>query len=131
MNIFNLFQNKKTKKKSHEQSHEHTRKLQPGYFNEIPFSEIEKVGDKSLLHSDIFRVDWILGIFCNYDCSYCWPEVHSSTPDHKSTEILIKTADEIKRQARERGYNSFIFAFSGGEPSLSKGGGGFNASHIR
>ena len=116
MSIFSLFQNKENSKKRI------IKKLHPDSFNEIPFADIEKVGDKSLLYSNVFRVDWILGIFCNYDCSYCWPEVHSSTPDHKPIEVLIRTTDEIKRQARERGYNSFIFAFSGGEPSLSKGG---------
>ena len=29
--------------------------------------------------------------------------------------------DEIKKQARERGFNSFHFSFSGGEPTLHKG----------
>ncbi len=90
-------------------------------FSEIPFSTIEKLGDKTLLYSNTFRVDWVLGAFCNYQCSYCWPEVHSSKPDYRPLQTLIKTTNEIKKQARERGYNSFIFAFSGGEPSLSKG----------
>ena len=96
-------------------------KLHPSCFSEIPFTKIEKVGDKSLLYSNTFRVDWILGTFCNYQCSYCWPEVHSSTPDGRPLETLIKTTDEIKEQARKRGFNSFMFAFSGGEPSIFKG----------
>ena len=115
MNYFlNLFRNKKfngTNKK----------RLCSGSFNDIPFAEIEKVGDKVLLYGNTFQVDWVLGAFCNYQCSYCFPETHSSTPDGRPIEILIKTANEIKRQARERGCNSFIFAFSGGEPSISKG----------
>ena len=116
--FFNLFRHKK---KIEETNQKGTLRLHPGYFSEIPFEDIEKVGDKSLLYSNTFQVDWILGAFCNYQCSYCWPGVHSSKPDYRPVEILIKTADEIKRQARERGYNSFIFAFSGGEPSMSKG----------
>ena len=88
---------------------------------EIPFSNIERLGDKSLLYNNIFCVDWILGTFCNYDCSYCWPEVHSSKPDYFPLETLIKTVDEIKKQSREREYNAFQFSFSGGEPTLFKG----------
>lgn len=96
-------------------------KLHPSSFNDIPFAEIEKVGDKILLHGNTFHVDWVLGAFCNYKCSYCFPETHSSVPDGHPIEVLIKTVDEIKKQARERGCDSFIFAFSGGEPSISKG----------
>lgn len=109
-----LFNNKKSNKSN-------KKKLYPGYFSKIPFEKIEKIGDKIFLYRNTFHVDWILGAFCNYQCSYCWPEVHSSIPDNRPIEILIKTTDEIKRQARERGFNSFIFAFSGGEPSISKG----------
>ena len=90
-------------------------------FSGIPFSDIERVGQASLLHRDLFCVSWLLGRFCNYKCSYCWPYARSSTPDHRPLELLIKTMDEIKRQARERGFNSFHFSFSGGEPTLHKG----------
>ena len=116
--FFNLF---RRKKKIEETNQKGAPRLHPGYFSEIPFEDIEKVGDKSLLYSNTFRVDWILGTFCNYQCSYCWPEVHSSVPDGYSIETLIKTADEIKTQARKQGFNSFMFTFSGGEPSLFKG----------
>lgn len=33
----------------------------------------------------------------------------------------MSTLDEIKRQARERGFNSFHFSFSGGEPTMHPG----------
>jgi organic radical activating enzyme len=33
----------------------------------------------------------------------------------------LATLAEIKRQARERNYNSFHFSFSGGEPTLHPG----------
>jgi molybdenum cofactor biosynthesis enzyme MoaA len=62
-----------------------------------------------------------LGRFCNYKCSYCWPYARSDEKDHRSTELVIKTLNEIKRQARERGFNSFHFSFSGGEPTLHPG----------
>ena len=93
----------------------------PYSFSSIPFSDIERLGQISLLYRDLFCVSWLLGRFCNYKCSYCWPYARSSTLDHRPLSLLIKTMDEIKKQARERGFNSFHFSFSGGEPTLHKG----------
>ena len=90
-------------------------------FADIPFSNIERLGQASLLHRDLFCVSWLLGRFCNYKCSYCWPYARSSVRDHRPLSLLIKTMDEIKKQARERDFNSFHFSFSGGEPTLHKG----------
>ena len=90
-------------------------------FSDIPFQDIERLGQASLLHRDLFCVSWLLGRFCNYKCSYCWPYARSSKPDHRPLKLLIHTMDEIKRQAREREFNSFHFSFSGGEPTLHKG----------
>ena len=91
------------------------------HFSGIPFNDIERVGQISLLNRDLFCVSWLLGRFCNYKCSYCWPYARSSVPDHRPLDLLIQTMDEIKRQARERAFNSFHFSFSGGEPTLYKG----------
>ena len=90
-------------------------------FSSIPFKDIERLGQASLLHRDLFCVSWLLGRFCNYKCSYCWPYARSSIKDHRPLSLLIKTMAEIKKQARERGFNSFHFSFSGGEPTLHKG----------
>ncbi|CAB5220778.1 Radical_SAM domain containing protein [uncultured Caudovirales phage] len=90
-------------------------------FSEIPFDRIVKLGQRSLLHRDTFVVSWILGRFCNYNCSYCWPYAHSQKKDHRSTELCLSTIDEIKRQARENGFNSFHFSLSGGEPTFHPG----------
>lgn len=90
-------------------------------FTKIPFDSIARVGQRSLLYRDLFCVSWLLGRFCNYKCSYCWPYARSDKKDHRSTELVISTLDEIKRQARERGFNSFHFSFSGGEPTLHPG----------
>jgi organic radical activating enzyme len=35
--------------------------------------------------------------------------------------LVLKTLNEIKRQARERNFNSFHFSFSGGEPTMHPG----------
>jgi len=90
-------------------------------FTKIPFEKIVRVGQRTLLYSDLFCVSWILGRFCNYRCSYCWPHGRSDVRDHRPTKLIIKTLDEIKRQARERGFNSFHFSFSGGEPTFHPG----------
>jgi organic radical activating enzyme len=90
-------------------------------FSAIPFNDIVSVGQRTLLYRDIFSVSWLLGRFCNYRCSYCWPYARSNTKDHRPTELCLKTIDEIKRQARERSFNSFHFSLSGGEPTFHPG----------
>ena len=90
-------------------------------FSSISFDDILSVGQRTLLYRDIFSVSWLLGRFCNYRCSYCWPYARSNTKDHRPTELCLKTIDEIKRQARERSFNSFHFSLSGGEPTFHPG----------
>jgi len=72
------------------------------------------------LDNPLFSVSWILGRFCNYNCSYCWPYARSDTVDHYSLDLYKKTIDEIKRQARQNGFTDFHFSFSGGEPTAYK-----------
>lgn len=90
-------------------------------FTEIPYEDIVKVGQRTLLYRDIFSVSWLLGRFCNYKCSYCWPYARSDRKDHRPTELCLATIDEIKRQARDNGFNSFHFSLSGGEPTFHPG----------
>ena len=90
-------------------------------FTKIPFDDIVQVGQRTLLYRDIFTVSWLLGRFCNYRCSYCWPYARSDRKDHRPTDLCLKTIDEIKRQARGNGFNSFHFSLSGGEPTFHPG----------
>jgi organic radical activating enzyme len=90
-------------------------------FTKIPFDDIVQVGQRSLLYRDLFTVSWLLGRYCNYRCSYCWPYARSNTKDHRPTELCLTTIDEIKRQARDNGFNSFHFSLSGGEPTFHPG----------
>ena len=87
-------------------------------FSQIPFDDIEHFGTRSMLDRDTFTVSWLLGRFCNYRCSYCWPYARSDKKDHRPLAATIGTINEIKRQARERGFNSFHFSLSGGEPTF-------------
>ncbi len=90
-------------------------------FTKTPYDDIVRVGQRTMLYRDMFTVSWLLGRFCNYNCSYCWPYARSGKKDHRPTELCLKTVDEIKRQARERGFNSFHFSLSGGEPTFHPG----------
>jgi organic radical activating enzyme len=87
---------------------------------EIPFEQITNFGQQTMLDRPLFNVSWILGRFCNYKCSYCWPYARSDQLDYQSLEVYKNTVDEIKRQARERGFNEFHWSFSGGEPTAFK-----------
>ena len=90
-------------------------------FTKIPFDDIVSVGQRTLLYRDLFTVSWLLGRFCNYKCSYCWPYARADRKDHRPTELCLRTVDEIKRQARLNGFNSFHFSLSGGEPTFHPG----------
>lgn len=90
-------------------------------FTKIPFEDIVSFGQRSLLYRDLFTVSWLLGRYCNYRCSYCWPYARSDSKDHRPTDLCLKTIDEIKRQARDNGFNSFHFSLSGGEPTFHPG----------
>ena len=72
-------------------------------FTKIPLDNIVKVGQRTMLHRDLFTVSWLLGRFCNYSCSYCWPYASSRTKDHRPIDLILMTIDEIKRQSRGNG----------------------------
>lgn len=86
----------------------------------IPFDNITSLGQKTMLDNPLFNVSWILGRFCNYKCSYCWPYANTDKPDHQELSLYKSTIDEIKSQARDNGYTQFHFSFSGGEPTAYK-----------
>ena len=89
-------------------------------FTLIPYWNIVKFGQRPMLDGPLFNVSWILGRFCNYKCSYCWPYANTDKPDYQDLDLYLKTIDEIKRQARENGFTDFHFSFSGGEPTAYK-----------
>lgn len=88
-------------------------------FTKIPLDDIVSLGQRTMLYRDLFTVSWILSRFCNFACSYCWPHGRSSTKDFRDLNVYLGTIDEIKRQARENGFNSFHFSLSGGEPTVN------------
>jgi organic radical activating enzyme len=89
-------------------------------FNQIPFQNIVQFGQQTMLDRPLFNISWILGRFCNYNCSYCWPYARSDKLDYQTLEVYKNTIDEIKRQARLNGFTEFHWSFSGGEPTAYK-----------
>ena len=89
-------------------------------FNAIPLKDITHFGQQTMLDRPLFNVSWILGRFCNYKCSYCWPYARSDKLDYQTLEVYKSTVDEIKRQARLNGFTQFHWSFSGGEPTAYK-----------
>lgn len=89
-------------------------------FQKIPFQNITRFGQRTMLDRPLFSTSWILGRFCNYSCSYCWPYARSDKQDYQSLDIYKHTVDEIKRQARQNGFDQFHWSFSGGEPTAYK-----------
>ena len=67
-------------------------------FKQIPFDNLVRVGQRTMLYRDLFTVSWLLGRFCNYRCSYCWPYARSDRKDHRPTDLCLATIDEIKRR---------------------------------
>lgn len=89
-------------------------------FTKIPFDKITRFGQQTMLDGKVFAISWILGRFCNYSCSYCWPYAHSDKPDYQSLNTYLKTIQSIKDQANNNGFNTFHWSFSGGEPTAYK-----------
>lgn len=89
-------------------------------FTDIPWQNIVKFGQDTMLDKKLFSISWILGRFCNYKCSYCWPYANSSTPDHLDYDIYLKAINSIKSQAVDNGFDKFHWSFSGGEPTAYK-----------
>ena len=90
-------------------------------FTEIPFEKIVRFGQRTMLTRPLFSTSWILGRFCNYKCSYCWPYARSDQLDYQSLDVYKCTVDQIKSQARLNGFTEFHWSFSGGEPTAYKG----------
>lgn len=89
-------------------------------FQKIPFQSIVKFGQRTMLQRPLFSVSWILGRFCNYKCSYCWPYARADIQDYQNFEVYTRAIDQIKSQARTNGFTDFHWSFSGGEPTAYK-----------
>lgn len=62
------------------------------------------------------QVLWDLGRRCNYNCSYCWPAVHSNTEMFPSYESVIGTLDMVIDHWGDG--EQIRWNFGGGEPTM-------------
>ena len=63
-----------------------------------------------------YQVLWDLGRMCNYNCTYCWPSIHSNTEKFASYETIIKAIDMIINNWSEG--KEIRWNFGGGEPTM-------------
>jgi MoaA/NifB/PqqE/SkfB family radical SAM enzyme len=65
-----------------------------------------------------FFINWAPDFFCNYSCSYCWPNAHNPKRTHLEPKILINSLSNLKNKIIELGYQNIYLSFAGGEPTL-------------
>ena len=61
-------------------------------------------------------VTWQVNNWCNYKCSYCNEGNWSGTHKNEDTDKYIQFLDKLITRFQYKGYDSFKFFFSGGEP---------------
>lgn len=64
-------------------------------------------------HKDSLHVEWNLGKRCNFDCSYCPPEIHDNFSPHTDKKILFNAIDELVEIGKP-----IRLSLTGGEPSV-------------
>jgi organic radical activating enzyme len=63
-----------------------------------------------------YQILWDLGRLCNYDCSYCWPNVHNRHEKHKDYNDIVNVCDNIINNWSKG--DTIRWNFGGGEPTL-------------
>jgi len=83
----------------------------------VPFKDVTEITSVRTNYHMPKQVLWDISRRCNYDCSYCWPEVHNTTDEHKSLAVLRSAADHIIDNWA--GGEEVRWYFGGGEPTLN------------
>jgi len=64
------------------------------------------------------RIAWVMGNYCNYSCSYCWPSTHrGDVPMPKWSDDYMNNLKHLLWQYRMHGSNEFEWILTGGEPT--------------
>jgi len=70
---------------------------------------------------DHVLIDWVLGNYCNYSCSYCFPESNTGThPVPKLNDTIKSNIDHLIQELHNVNRKDIVFSLSGGEPTLYK-----------
>lgn len=81
-------------------------------FNDQPILQIKNIDDVTI-------IDWVLGNFCNFKCSYCFKDSNTGTfrvPLLNNT--IKKNINHLINELKENQKNNIHFMLSGGEPTL-------------
>lgn len=79
-------------------------------------SQIDELSAVEMNFPIDFQVLWDLGRRCNYNCTYCWPSVHSNTEAFADYETIITAIDMIIDHWA--GGKQIRWNFGGGEPTM-------------
>jgi MoaA/NifB/PqqE/SkfB family radical SAM enzyme len=71
-------------------------------------------------NQSLLNVSWNLGTFCNYNCSYCWPNTHSTKYDFKSLSVYQLTLANLIDTAIEFNFEKIHINILGGELTAYK-----------
>lgn len=66
-----------------------------------------------------FTVNWMVGKYCNYVCSYCDKSNRDKTSPHYSLEDLKLFWTNTKLAALDKGFNKIRVILTGGEPTAN------------
>ena len=82
-----------------------------------------KLNGNKILYIDrgtkISTIDWTLGNYCNFQCSYCFPGANTGTDRVPSLDSVMKrNLTYLVKEIKSIGKEDILFHFSGGEPTL-------------
>lgn len=82
-----------------------------------------KFNDQTILQiknvDDVTTIDWVLGNFCNFKCSYCFEDSNTGTFRVPTLNNTIKqNINHLVNELKENQKNNIHFILSGGEPTL-------------
>ena len=64
-------------------------------------------------HQDQIKIEWNLGMRCNYDCTYCPASIHDNHSPHTDINLLEKTVDKLCELGKP-----LRISLTGGEPCV-------------
>ena len=69
--------------------------------------------------SEYTIIDWQLGNYCNFKCSYCFDDANSGTHRVPKLNDTIKSnIQHLVNECRRKGSDKIFFSLSGGEPTM-------------
>ena len=88
-------------------------------FSKIDFDKVVETRNIDLFHNNVFQIHWIPGRYCNYNCSYCWPDSHSLKRDeYRDESFFMKAIENVVNVGKQRGFKNNRLTLAGGEPTV-------------